>query len=236
MLSRILRFQQKIISKGKIQGLSYNPEWGRFISMDDPGVLGASPEALTDKNLYIYCDNNPVMRVDEDGEFGHIVVGAAVGLFARYISDVAQNIAEKKSGLDVLKPSSSVVDYIAASASGALAATSVGVVGQFVGNMLISSTSYVLEQGASNKNVDTTELMFETVAGGVAGLIGGKGANGAKLYGVAKNAKLHLKTAVATHNIAHYSAQIRAVPDAIFNGFVKTNLANLSSYGITNWR
>ena len=29
--------------------------------------------APTDKNLDAYCDNNPVMRVDEDGEFGHIL-------------------------------------------------------------------------------------------------------------------------------------------------------------------
>ena len=50
--------------------------------MDDPGVLGASPEALTDKNLYIYCDNNPVMRVDEDGEFWNILIGAGFGAIA----------------------------------------------------------------------------------------------------------------------------------------------------------
>ena len=31
-------------------------------------MLGASPEALTDKNLYIYCDNNPVMRTDATGD------------------------------------------------------------------------------------------------------------------------------------------------------------------------
>ena len=51
-----------------LQSRYYNPDWGRFISMDDPGVLGASPEALTDKNLYIYCDNNPVMRTDATGD------------------------------------------------------------------------------------------------------------------------------------------------------------------------
>ena len=25
--------------------------------------------ALTDKNLYAYCDNNPIMRRDDSGEF-----------------------------------------------------------------------------------------------------------------------------------------------------------------------
>ena len=25
--------------------------------------------SLTDKNLFAYCDNNPVMRVDDEGDF-----------------------------------------------------------------------------------------------------------------------------------------------------------------------
>ena len=35
--------------------------------MDAIGVISASPSALTDKNLYAYCDNNPVMRTDFAG-------------------------------------------------------------------------------------------------------------------------------------------------------------------------
>lgn len=31
-------------------------------------MLSLSPGGLTDKNLYIYCDNNPVMRVDVTGD------------------------------------------------------------------------------------------------------------------------------------------------------------------------
>ena len=49
------------------------------MTADDPAVLTATPMGLTDKNLYAYCDNNPVMRVDNGGEFWHIVVGAAIG-------------------------------------------------------------------------------------------------------------------------------------------------------------
>ena len=51
-----------------LQSRYYNPDWGRFISMDDPGVLSMSPNALSDKNLYIYCDNNPIMRTDATGD------------------------------------------------------------------------------------------------------------------------------------------------------------------------
>ena len=57
----------------------YDPETCRFVTADNPAVLTATPMGLTDKNLYAYCDNNPVMRADNGGEFWHIVVGAAIG-------------------------------------------------------------------------------------------------------------------------------------------------------------
>ncbi|MDD6212329.1 MAG: hypothetical protein PUB22_04200, partial [Clostridiales bacterium] len=47
----------------------YDPEIGRFISPDTIDVLTATPMGLTDKNLYAYCDNNPVVRVDCGGDF-----------------------------------------------------------------------------------------------------------------------------------------------------------------------
>ena len=56
----------------------YDPEIGRMISPDSAEILMASPSALTDKNLYAYCDNNPVVRADGGGEFWHIIAGAVV--------------------------------------------------------------------------------------------------------------------------------------------------------------
>ena len=43
-----------------LQSRYYDPVVCRFISPDYPDVLTATPVALTDKNLYAYCDNNPV--------------------------------------------------------------------------------------------------------------------------------------------------------------------------------
>ena len=57
----------------------YDPEIGRFISPDTTDVLTATPMALTDKNLYAYCDNNPVMREDKGGQFWNIIAGAVIG-------------------------------------------------------------------------------------------------------------------------------------------------------------
>ena len=47
----------------------YDPILGRFISPDSEAVITATPTALTDKNLYAYCDNNPVSRYDHGGAF-----------------------------------------------------------------------------------------------------------------------------------------------------------------------
>ena len=75
----------------------YNPVWERFINADTADVLGASPDkANWDKNLFAYCDNNPVNRKDDGGDlreeittlgdsifrsaliFGGLAIGAAV--------------------------------------------------------------------------------------------------------------------------------------------------------------
>ena len=47
----------------------YDPEIRRWISPDRVDVLTAKPRALTDKNLFAYCDNNPVVRIDHRGQF-----------------------------------------------------------------------------------------------------------------------------------------------------------------------
>ena len=57
----------------------YDPEARRFVNADDVSLLAVSATGLTDKNLFAYCDNNPVMREDKGGQFWNIIVGAAIG-------------------------------------------------------------------------------------------------------------------------------------------------------------
>ena len=45
----------------------YNPLLCRFITMGSVEYLGASGSILS-LNLYAYCENNPIMNVDPDGE------------------------------------------------------------------------------------------------------------------------------------------------------------------------
>ena len=43
----------------------YDPETGRFITIDDISYL--APDTINGLNLYAYCGNNPVMNVDPNG-------------------------------------------------------------------------------------------------------------------------------------------------------------------------
>ena len=49
-----------------LQSRYYDPKMGRFINADTTDILGV-PGDFYDKNLFAYCDNNPVMRKDVTG-------------------------------------------------------------------------------------------------------------------------------------------------------------------------
>ncbi len=64
------------------RGRYYDPAIRRFISVDDTQVLRDNLDMLGEKNLYVYCDDNSIMRVDGDGQFFWIggLIGAAVNV------------------------------------------------------------------------------------------------------------------------------------------------------------
>ena len=59
----------------------YDPEVGRFINADEPAVIDGDAQYLSN-NLYLYCFNNPVNMIDEDGNWPSwatkIIIGTAV--------------------------------------------------------------------------------------------------------------------------------------------------------------
>ncbi len=49
-----------------LQSRYYNPEWGRFVNGDGYASTG---QDISGNNMFAYCGNNPVNRVDETGMF-----------------------------------------------------------------------------------------------------------------------------------------------------------------------
>ena len=85
----------------------YDPEVGRFISPDTTDVLTATPMGLTDKNLFAYCDNNPVMREDSGGYFWDTAFDVVSLCFS--VADVIKNPDDPMAWLGVAADVASLV-------------------------------------------------------------------------------------------------------------------------------
>ena len=147
----------------------YDAKMYRFINADDFTVIGATPGALTDKNLFAYCDNNPVMRIDEDGEFWNFVVGGVVGA-------AVGAIVSAINGGDL-------ADILIGAASGALsgivAASSLGWLAQAGISAAISATADIANQtvdivqnGGSISDYNVMQTVVEAGLGFVTSAIG----------------------------------------------------------------
>ena len=50
-----------------LQSRYYNPEWGRFLNCDDTSILLGTQGETHNANMFAYCSNNPINRVDYSG-------------------------------------------------------------------------------------------------------------------------------------------------------------------------
>ena len=64
-----------------LQSRYYDPEIKRFICADDTKILQEQMD-LCNKNLYAYCDNNPIIKKDVTGEVGFwsVAIGAVTNI------------------------------------------------------------------------------------------------------------------------------------------------------------
>ncbi|MBP3936392.1 MAG: RHS repeat protein [Clostridia bacterium] len=156
-----------------LQSRYYDPVLGRCITPDSTDVLLASPMSLTDKNLYAYCDNNPVMRADHGGAFWHILAGAAAGALISGVVTVASNLVTGNSWNDGLGTA-----MLAGAASGALASSGVAIGWIVIGNAAISMAENVANQVIENQgfnNFDVGDMLIDGAIGGASGALGGAG-------------------------------------------------------------
>ena len=177
----------------------YDPNVGRFLSPDNANLLLASPRALTDKNLYAYCDNNPVMRTDDNGDFWHIAVGGLLGGLIGGIAQVASNIIEGENAFDGVGAA-----FISGAASGALASTGVGIVGSIVGNAGISMIGNAATQVVENNgfdDFDVGDMLIDGAIGGISGAVGGAGYGSNHLKSASKQLTKRITNEMVRHGV-----------------------------------
>ena len=145
---------------------------------------------LTDKNLYAYCDNNPVIRADHGGDFWHLVVGGVIGGTIGAVSSAVSG----GDFVDVL------IGAVAGTAGGILAASGAGVVVQALGSAAISMMSNAASQVINIVNDETGEtefdvgdMLFDGAVGLVCGIWGDNGASYGNSAGINAAGKQLLK-------------------------------------------
>ncbi|MBO5460310.1 MAG: RICIN domain-containing protein [Ruminococcus sp.] len=144
----------------------YDPAVGRFISPDTTDILGVDSD-LYDKNLYAYCDNNPVMRKDSSGELW--IAAVAVGVATQYAGDVIGNLLAGKTGVDIFTPTSSIGEYVAAGVTALIPGS--GISGNLVRNIateaIVSVERHVTGKGNNLKSSVTNVVRGTLIDTGV---------------------------------------------------------------------
>ena len=158
-----------------LQSRYYDPVIGRFINADLPEYAALSAENILDTNLFAYCGNDPVNHKDEDGEFlESILVGAVIGVAAKYIGDVVSNIRSGEKGLNVFKPRSSLREYASAAVSGAIGGIPVGGV---VGAAVLGAVGNCAGDAIQGNIKSVKDFAVSATTGALSGALGYKASN-----------------------------------------------------------
>ena len=148
----------------------YDPEVCRFISAD---VYMSTGQGVLGGNMWAYCLNNPLIYEDSQGKIGilgTLLIGTAIGAAFGFIGNCITNLIAGDNILDGW-----ALATISGAASGLLAASGLGVVGQAIGNAIISAGANIYQQSQSGGSFDWLEFGIETTLGLASGFAGGKG-------------------------------------------------------------
>ena len=153
----------------------YDSEVERFICIDQVKISNFNEATLYERNLYVYCDNNPICRTDVEGNCWITTqviacsVGFVFGILSTAILDINQNIMEGAKGKDIFTRRSSGMDYLAAGIGGAIAAYPVASIKAAV---VLGGLGNVVTDAMQGNINDFGDFAFSAVSGGVANGMG----------------------------------------------------------------
>ncbi len=136
----------------------YDPEVGRFITIDDLSYL--DPENINGLNLYAYCGNDPVMRMDENGNaWWEWLLGALLIVAVVAVTVVTAGAAALAIGTAIGVGSSLV---------------GAAMVGATIGGLVAGGLEFI-SQGVATKwgDVDFGALAIESFTGAAYGAVSG---------------------------------------------------------------
>ena len=213
-----------------LQSRYYDPNVGRFINADDTNYLNATGTVLG-CNLFAYCENDPVNRVDPEGNLSvgfSMIIGAILGVLGLYIMDILFNLAEGR--LKWYKTYSTKIDYISAAVSGAISMLSIKKLSAIL-SASVSGITYIINQWNAGKKISLSSLIITV---GIAIVMDiafpGDGIDLSKRVGIIKTAKQKLKTLVSKNKIKQYANKIKNNISAIIKNAFYTLLSNTISY------
>ena len=162
-----------------------------MINADDEASLTASTETVYTKNLFAYCDNNPVSRIDDDGDFWHILVGAALGGIANSAGTIIDICLSKdKTRVDFIHLG---IDFCCGAVTGAIAASTLNVAATRASLATMGGINEFANQAVDHYYSDSKFDSYYIVESVLTSSIG------AKSYGTAKSIKAGTDTVRKTY-------------------------------------
>jgi len=151
----------------------YDPETGRFISMDSIEYL--SPENINGLNLYCYCTNNPIMFADPKGNSIFLTIGLLVGAFVvgAGISVVNQGVNYGWSNINYWEV---VIDGLLSAGVAALSFTGIPAWGIALISAGTGLGQYAMDAAFHNEKMTLLGGMTSVILGWIFGYVGGAGA------------------------------------------------------------
>ena len=129
----------------------YDSEVGRFISADDTTNLGANND-YSSLNLFAYCGNNPIHRIDEVGDFwGPAIFGAIVGFGSQVINNALEGELWYKN-------------VVGATVGGAVSSIIGGVGGIMISNVISVSLNY-MQSKVCDYDYSDKDVAFDLILG-----------------------------------------------------------------------
>ena len=144
----------------------YDPQVKRFINADGAAFATINPysNGLTDKNYFAYCDNNPVSRNDDGGEFWGSVVASAVlgGVTSAFDAVIA---GESTTGVIKAAAKGAVSGAISGAIGGILTVAKAPTIIKAVASATYSAATNIYNQKKTNPNAKTDWYSVTTSVG-----------------------------------------------------------------------